>query len=1287
MYNEQAVYFYRPLMRNEDSIKLNPLSLDTIIPQSGFLHVRIKELYFIANGIHDGDYVNYIYVESKIPIKVFYTYWSDIFVGSIYSRLVRTTLSSEYWGSEYISPRFDLPLQYASKAITYNLLATNANAKTNFVPYGDTRNGLKAGVSYNLELSTDSVYWLYGHGYSKKMFSTVKAECGQSGFLFGMDDMGFVWGNIGDIITTSGRRPLSTYLQLLPTERSSRSYLVPLWRVPEIMEPGYDYAGKWVGLLCTAIQPNTQVRIGNRVHTLQNIGDCVVDTVHRTSLITGTKPFQLVLVNENTRGYYQGIPFGLEHAMRAEGLIFDTIWANTTAYTHQTIRKDPRAFAASFQPIGSAHLAFVFTKIEGRDSLYISSRGKTRRLRYVVPNSGNAWVWDTFWLKVGVGQVADKLWNPQGLLVQSNFTSNSEMHSRTLDSNLLSFGTIPMRIQYHEFPKLSVRMAANGEVNTSLGGRKPIYRFCAGSPVNFRSITEHYPPTRIRWEFGGGDTATVVNPVRIFKDTGRFSLRLIAFRQERDCEGRPWADTLVVPYEVYAAPALQFARSQNLCAGDTASLRVSADRGPLRVQWEASPALSCLQCPAPKAWPDSTSRFVFRTTYRDCAVRPDTLTVKVSRPLQLSTSFDSLLCNGNAAKLKVLPSGGLDSGYRYFWNGNEGADSLQTPLLTGDTAWLFTLRHGCNDSLNHIFNLKVLPALRAQAPSDTLLCRQVPVWLRGTSGGGSAFYPLQGRWAQQAPGDSLQLMPQQDTTLYWIAYDGCSREDTAAVRVHLRSPLRWQQTPRDTLLCRNDSLRVSWQTSGADSSAHAWTLTGPSISLIGITTPGFVSWLRPGTYRMTLFNACEQTVLRDTLHLFVPAPELLGGWQEGDTFCPGRQSINLNLSADASLAIEVAGNRVYNARVSAGINPINLTLPEGNHRLLFTADDGCGKIDSNWREVVVRQSVRWQLPSTTSYCAGERWDGELFPGTGAVSQTWYWNDRAVSNNTSYSRVLDSSGTIRLHYRDACTDTQHTQQVKVMRAPQGVYRFHPALGCAPDTLHWQVPAVNESGSWELSDGLGNMFTLPAGAANLQSMPYASAGSYRLGWKLQMAGRTCFSGDTLVELYPRPRAGFDIRPDMPDKGELVSFEDRSTGSNLTTWRLAGQLATGARFRWLAADTGHYRMLQTVQNIHGCTDSIGGHFYVSLSPLVYLPDALTAGPTGQNPRLQPFVANHTRARLWIYNRWGELLHDESSAGGQVGWTPGPQVPQGVYVLLLELEDRRGRTYRYRSTVTVLR
>ncbi len=113
----------------------------------------------------------------------------------------------------------------------------------------------------------------------------------------------------------------------------------------------------------------------------------------------------------------------------------------------------------------------------------------------------------------------------------------------------------------------------------------------------------------------------------------------------------------------------------------------------------------------------------------------------------------------------------------------------------------------------------------------------------------------------------------------------------------------------------------------------------------------------------------------------------------------------------------------------------------------------------------------------------------------------------------------------------------------------------------------------------------------------------------------------------------------------------------------------------------------MLQTVQNIHGCTDSIGGHFYVSLSPLVYLPDALTAGPTGQNPRLQPFVANHTRARLWIYNRWGELLHDESSAGGQVGWTPGPQIPQGVYVLLLELEDRRGRTYRYRSTVTVLR
>ena len=1090
---------------------------------------------------------------------------------------------------------------------------------------------------------------------------------------------------IGEVVDT---RPFKfiRHIQMLPIERASSRYLVPMWRLPEFLYSGFDIGSKWVAFYCTAIQPNTQVRVGNRLHTLNNIGDCIMDTVHRTMMVSANKPFSMELMLDNPRDI--GV-VRMDHAMRAEGLIFDTIWANTTAHTYQTTKNHTHPFYKSAQPPGSTHLAFVFAKAEGRDSVFINSRSKPERLRFIVPNSGNAWYWDTLWLKVGIGAEADKLWNPHGLMVQSNFTTAFPLNEwyPALDSSDLAMSGLGIRIQYHEFPKLSVRMAANGEVNTNLGGRKPIYRFCAGSPVNFRSITEHYTPSRIRWDFGKGDTAAVVNPVRTFTDTGRFTLRLIAFRQERDCTGRPWADTLVVPYEVYAAPVLQFARNQNLCAGDTASLRVSADRGPLRVQWEASPALSCLQCPAPRAWPDSTSRFVFRTTYRDCAVRPDTLTVKVSRPLQLSTSFDSLLCHGNAATLKVQPSGGLNTGYRYFWNGNEGADSLQTPLLTGDTAWLFTLRHGCKDSLNHIFTLKVLPALKAQAPADTLLCRRVPVWLRGTSGGGSALYPLRGRWAQQAPGDSLQLMPQQDTTLFWIAYDGCSREDTAEVRVRLRAPLRWQQTPRDTLLCRNDSIRVAWETSGADSNAHQWTLIGPSTSLIGITTPGFAAWLRPGTYQMSLYNACEQRVLRDTLHLLVPAPELLGGWQEGDTFCPGRQSINLNLSADASLAIEVAGNRVYNARVSAGNNPINLQLPPGNHRLLFTADDGCGKIDSNWREVVVRQAVRWQLPSTTSYCAGERWDGELFPGTGAVSQTWYWNGRAVGNNTSYSRVLDSSGTIRLHYRDACTDTQHTQQVKVMRAPQGVYRFHPALGCAPDTLHWQVPAINESGSWELSDGLGNLFTLPAGAANLQSMPYASAGSYRLGWKLLHDGRTCFSGDTLVLLYPRPRAGFEIRPQMPDKGELVSFEDRSTGSSSIGWQLGALQANGTRFQWLAADTGHYRILQTVQNIHGCTDSLGGHFYVSLSPLVYLPDALTAGPNGQNPRLQPFIANHTLARLWIYNRWGECLHREESSGGQVGWTPGPEVQQGVYVALLELEDRRGRTYRYRSTVTVLR
>jgi hypothetical protein len=221
---------------------------------------------------------------------------------------MRATIGSEYWGSEYISPQFDLPFEYSLKSITYNFMAHEKSTKAKFTPNGDTRNGLKSGEMYDLALFTDSVYWLYGHGYAKNLFSMVSSDCGRSRFLFGMDDMGHIQGNIADLVTVSGNRPLSTYLQLLPTERASRNYLVPVWRVPEIMELGYDYAGKWVGLLCTAIQPNTQVRIGNRVHTLINIGDCVVDTVHRTNLISGSKPFQLVLVNENTRGFFLQVP-------------------------------------------------------------------------------------------------------------------------------------------------------------------------------------------------------------------------------------------------------------------------------------------------------------------------------------------------------------------------------------------------------------------------------------------------------------------------------------------------------------------------------------------------------------------------------------------------------------------------------------------------------------------------------------------------------------------------------------------------------------------------------------------------------------------------------------------------------------------------------------------------------------------------------------------------------------------------------------------------------------------
>jgi hypothetical protein len=62
IYNKNKVYFYRPFMRDEDSVQLSDLAIDTIIPQTGFLYIRMKEIYFIANGIHDGNYVNYIFV-------------------------------------------------------------------------------------------------------------------------------------------------------------------------------------------------------------------------------------------------------------------------------------------------------------------------------------------------------------------------------------------------------------------------------------------------------------------------------------------------------------------------------------------------------------------------------------------------------------------------------------------------------------------------------------------------------------------------------------------------------------------------------------------------------------------------------------------------------------------------------------------------------------------------------------------------------------------------------------------------------------------------------------------------------------------------------------------------------------------------------------------------------------------------------------------------------------------------------------------------------------------------
>lgn len=86
-------------------------------------------------------------------------------------------------------------------------------------------------------------------------------------------------------------------------------------------------------------------------------------------------------------------------------------------------------------------------------------------------------------------------------------------------------------------------------------------------------------------------------------------------------------------------------------------------------------------------------------------------------------------------------------------------------------------------------------------------------------------------------------------------------------------------------------------------------------------------------------------------------------------------------------------------------------------------------------------------------------------------------------------------------------------------------------------------------------------------------------------------------------------------------------------------------------------------------------------------YIPNGFTPDGDGINDRFKVSGRGIASASLRIYNRRGAKIYDGDGLAGWDGKEDGARSPEGVYIYIIELKDKNGKSHEFKGNVSLLR
>ena len=832
----------------------------------------------------------------------------------------------------------------------------------------------------------------------------------------------------------------------------------------------------------------------------------------------------------------------------------------------------------------------------------------------------------------------------------------------------------------------------------SISSNTPV---CEGAALNFTANT--VTGGSYLWSGPNGFTSNVQNP-SINPATTAALGSYLAYVVVSGCTSAV-ANHSATVNPIPAAPAI--GSNTPVCENGTINLTANAINGATYV-WSgpnsfASNAQNPSISPANINHAGSYSAYV---VVLGCTSATATTPVAVNLiPATPNIGSNSPICENGTINLTANSTNGAT----YVWSGpNAFTSSLANPTLTPATLAMsgnysaYIVVAGCSSAVAStpvvVNPTPALPTISSNGP----VCLGATVNLTAnTLAGGNYNWSGPNGYTSNVQNPSFvanNLNMAGNYSLYVEALGCTSATATTNVQINTMPVADFAVTPQ---VCLGSNAFALYGGTAPATATYTWTIGNGGTATGSGQGPINITWGTAGSHDVTLSvtqNGCTSLPVTHAVNVIAPVIPNAGPDQ---TACSG-SVLNIGTpNATGATFTWTTPNGIADVNsayttgswTNTGNNATTVTIT------LQSDNQGCTATDDAVITIVPYPVANFTAPA--AQCFGNNSFNFSAGGTYMSNANFNWTfanantpTSTLQNPTNISFTAPGTNNVTLTItQNGCASAPYTQPITVSQGPLAAFNEMPVQGCSPMLVNFTDQSVSTAG------GMTYAWSFGTGATSTQASPsytYTQPGIYSVTLSVQ-DNSGCSSSVTknnIIRVYEQPQAGFYANPqeifiDQP----FTNINDGATGG-VVSWNYT--ISNGAHFDVPSftanfADTGYFTITQIVANQYGCTSTFTLDVHVRPVTEIFVPNAFTPDNHDDlNNTFKPSGINFKGYKMFIYNRWGELLF--TTLDVNVGWNgrvrnSDVRAKQDQYVYKILYVDHRGNEQEIIGNILLLR